>query len=143
MNQISNHHNDMNLKIVEKLKQASKQDHPTVNHSSNIAVLCGICSKGVNSNQRFLTCNQCNHRIHIKCNDISPTEFTTLCAEPNIRNWICLPCTITNNSEIFPFTLKADESLLALNDINLPSLTNFLPSFEITFQLTNLPNLSD
>ncbi len=143
MNQIPNPCNDIYVKIVENLRRAREQDQPTSANCSNIEFLCAICSKRVNSNQRFLTCTGCNHRVHIKCNDISPKEFTTLSAAPHVRNWVCLSCTIDNNSEIFPFTLEADEFLLALNNINLPSVTNLLPPLDITSQLTNLPNLSD
>ena len=39
--------------------------------------------------------------------------------------------------------LETDNVLLGLNDIDMPSITDTLPSFEIVSQLTNLPNLSD
>ena len=51
--------------------------------------------------------------------------------------------TISNTAGIFPFTLENDESLLALNSINLPSLVSLLPSYEITSELINLPNFFD
>ena len=65
------------------------------------------------------------------------------CTAPYDTNWICLSCTMINTAGIFPFTLENDESLLALNSINLPSCTYLMPSYEITSQLINLPNLSD
>ena len=39
--------------------------------------------------------------------------------------------------------METDESLTALNNINIPSATYYVPLFEITSQLTNLPNHSD
>ena len=64
--------------------------------------------------------------------------------EPDEKQWICLYCTIFNNSLMFPFTGEPDDVLLALNDIDLPSIiADFLPSFEISSKLTNLPNLAD
>ena len=44
---------------------------------------------------------------------------------------------------MFPFTCEPDYVLLALNDIDLPSIIDSLPSFEISSNLTNLPNLAD
>ena len=63
--------------------------------------------------------------------------------EPDENQWICLQCSIINNSLIFPFTLESDTVFLGLNDINMPAITDTLPFFEIVSQLTNLPNLSD
>ena len=140
MNQLIKPPKENTSKIVDKLKQIRELGQPFVNVCSN---LCGICNKRVHSNQKFLTCKQCNHRIHITCNDISSKEYPTYCAAPYVTNWICLSCTIVNAAVIFPFTLETDESLLALNSINLPSLTYLMPSYEITSELINLPNLSD
>ncbi len=47
-----------------------------------------------------------------------------------------------NISLIFPFTLETDTVLLGLNDIDIPSIIDLLPSFEIVSQLTYLLNLS-
>ena len=63
--------------------------------------------------------------------------------ESCVNSWICLSRTIINTAEIIPFTLETDESLIAVNNINTPSSAYHVPSFEITSQLTNLPNLSD
>ena len=157
------------------MKQTNERDQPVGNVNP---IFCSICTKRVNLNQKFLTCNQCNHRIHITCNDISPKEYIALCAEARTKDWICFHCNVIKSAEIVPFTLEpkeyialcaeartkdwicfhcnviksaeivpftleTDESLLALNNISLPSLTHLTPSLEITSQLRNLPNLSD
>lgn len=111
--------------------------------NKNARFPCGICDKNVNLNQNAVFCDQCEKWIHIKCNNTSNSEYETLQKEPDNKQWICIKCTIINNSSTFPFTLESDEVLLGLSGINLPSLADCLPSFEIASKLTNLPNLSD
>ena len=100
--------------------------------------LAVFASKNVHQNQKSKLCCQCGKLIHMKCNNILPSEF-----EFPLGNLVYLPCTIHNNSKIFPFTLESDELLQEINCTNFPSLTDSLPSFEISSKLTNLPNLSD
>ena len=88
-------------------------------------------------------CDQCGMWIHISCNNTSKEEYESFQNESDNIQWICLKCTIINNSSLFPFTLESDEVLLRINVINLPSLADTLPSFEISSSLTTLPNLSD
>ena len=140
MKQIIRPSRDNILKVIDHLKQTNERDQLVGNLNP---IFCSICTKRVNLNQKFFTCNQCNHRIHITCNDISPKEYIALCAEARTKDWICFYCSVINSAEIFPFTLETDESLLALKNISLPSLTHLTPSLEITSQLRNLPNLSD
>ena len=67
-----------------------------------------------NVNKKGVLCDQCDKWIHIDCNNISNSD-----------------------------TLETDSVLLGSNDIDMPSITDTLPSFEIVSQLTNLPNLFD
>ena len=75
--------NDNTSKLVDKLNQFSEKGQLSGNFNSN---LCVICSKRANSNQKFLTCKQCNHRIHFSGNDITSKEYPTFCAEPSVKN---------------------------------------------------------
>ena len=109
----------------------------------NIPFSCGLCDKNVNQNQKAVFCDQCGKWIHIKCNNTSSFDFEILKEEPDNKRWICIKCTIINNSSMFPFTLESDKVLLGLNGFNLPSLVGSLPSFERSSKVTNLPNLSD
>ena len=120
--------------IVERLK------NPTMapSNTNGSCRTCGICLNNVHQNQKSKLCCQCGKLIHMKCNNILPSEF-----EFPLRNLVCLSCTIYNNSKIFPFTLESDELLQEINCTNFPSLTDSLPSFEISSKLTDLPNLSD
>ena len=49
---------------------------------------------------------------------------------------------ILSDSKIVPFTLESEELLQGLNCIYFPSLTDSMPSFEISSKLINIPNLS-
>ena len=124
--------------VIEKIKYGYEPAN------KNVPFPCGICEKNVNQHQNAVFCDQCDKWIHIKCNDVSKIEYETFQKEPdNSKHWICIKCTIINNSLLFPFTLESDEVVVGLNGISLPSLADSLPSFEISSTLTNLTNLSD
>ena len=79
----------------------------------------------------------------VECNEISFTEYKDLQNEPDNKQWVCLYCSVLNNSSVFPFTLVSDSDL-DTNDSELSFNGHFSqPSFEITSKLTNLPNRSD
>ena len=120
--------------IVEQIR------HGTAPINSLISFPCGICHKKAN---KAIFCDQCEKWIQSKCSNISDREYETLKNEPDDKQWVCLKGTILHNSLIFPFTLESDLVLLGLNEIDIPSLTESLPSFEISSRLANLPNLSD
>ena len=113
--------------IVEQIRNS------TAPVNSKISFPCGICYKKAN---KAIFCDQCEKWIHPKCSDINDREYESLKSEPDDKKWTCLMCTITNNSLIFPFTLESDPVLLGLNDIDIPSLAESLPSFEISSRLT-------
>ncbi len=102
---------------------------------------CGICHKNVNNNG--ILCNTCNFWHHIKCNNISVSEYEALSNEPDDVPWFCINCSINYNKSIFPFGSIENEPLSYLFDFDKPSVVDSLPSFEITSHLTNLPNLQD
>ena len=100
---------------------------------------CGICQKNIPINHKSVFCNNCNCWVHIKCNNISLTEYKVLQEEPDDVPWFCLKCTMV----MFPFGQLENEELSNLYDFDFPSFVDSVPSFEITSSLTNLPNLSD
>ena len=100
---------------------------------------CGICDKNIHGNQRAIFCDNCNFYVHMKCNDISAAEYKELENEPDDVPWFCKNCTM----DMFPFGLLTNEEFLGLRDFDLPSFIDSAPSFEITSNLTKLPNLSD
>ena len=100
---------------------------------------CGICCKNISNHCKSVFCNHCNFWVHIKCNNISVSEYVQLQNEPDDVPWFCKKCTM----DMFPFGLLTNEEFLGLCDFDLPSLIDSAPSFEITSNLTNLPNLSD
>ena len=102
---------------------------------------CGICHKNVN--EKGIFCNNCNFWQHIKCNGISASEYEALSNEPDDIPWLCINCTKTYHQSIFPFGAIDNETLSNLFGLDKPSVVDSLPSFEITPQLTNLPNMQD
>ena len=73
--------------------------------------------------------------LHAKCNGTATSTYE--------QGNICITCIICNNSKIFPFTLENDGVLQGINCIDLPSLADSLPSFDISSKLTNLPKISN
>ena len=102
-------------------------------------VPCGICHRNIHSNQKAIFCNNCNFYVHIKCNDISASEYKELENESDDVSWFCNKCT----SDMFPFGSLANDKVLGLHDFHLPSFIDSAPSFEVTSYLVDLPNLSD
>ena len=84
-------------------------------------------------------CNNCNFYVHIKCNDISASEYKELENESDDVSWFCNKCT----SDMFPFGSLANDKFLGPHDFYLPSFIDSAPSFEVASYLVDLPNLSD
>ena len=36
---------------------------------------CGICTKTVGKTHRFITCNLCNYKVQIKCNETDEKSY--------------------------------------------------------------------
>ena len=100
---------------------------------------CGICNKNIPDHHKSVFCNNCNLWVHIKCNNISNSEYEELQNEADDVPWFCLKCT----KIMFPFGQLDNDELSNLYDFDFPSFVDSMPSFEITSSLTNMPNLSD
>ena len=59
--------------------------------------------------------------------------------EPDDVPWFCKSCI----KDLFPFGSLTNKELLELHGFDLPSFVDCTPSFEISSNLVNLPNLSD
>ena len=101
---------------------------------------CSVCSKNVKANA--IKCNNCDHWSHAVCNGISKSEYEILVGEDESVPWYCLPCTIKYRSTIFPFGYESNIELFNLYDIDLPSLLEMLPSYDLVSKLSNMPNLN-
>lgn len=111
---------------------------------SNLKFPCSICKNRVKHNHKSVFCDQCNNWVHIECNGISITEYKELQKEPRDKKWVCLYCSVLNNSVTLPFTLVSDSAFPDETGLEISSSCNVTrPSFEIESKLTNLPNLSD
>ena len=100
---------------------------------------CGICHKITPNSQKAILCNNCNFYIHIKCNGISAAEYKQLEKDPDDVSWFCKSCI----KDLLPFGSLTNKELLKLHGFDLPSFVDCTPSFEISSNLVNLPNLSD
>ena len=88
---------------------------------------------------KAIFCNNCNFYVHLKCNGISASEYKELEKEPDNVSWFCKRCTV----QMFPFGSLSNDEFFGLHDFDLPSFVDSAPSFEITSNLMDLPNLSD
>ena len=82
-----------------------------------IADPCGICNKSVASNHRAIQCETCKFWIHIKCNNISPPQYTKYMSDDD--PWICAKCIKTN----LPFS-EIDNKLFYLNQQGISTQSN-------------------
>ena len=63
--------------------------------------LCGICLKSINNIQRAIQCDSCESSIHLKCNELSRSDYDYLkqCSD----TWFCINCISKN----LPFSTNA------------------------------------
>ena len=64
---------------------------------ANISDSCGICKNAIQSNHKFLKCNICKHKVHLKCNQTDKKTYERI--RYNDDTIFCLKC----NEEILPF----------------------------------------
>ena len=103
----------------------------------NQTLPCGICHKNVKETDKGILCSNCNKWIHIKCNNTSTLEYLKLVEEIDDVSWFCKPC----HTIMFPFGSMENDELPKLFSSDVQSFVDFAPSFEITSNLLNLPNL--
>ena len=75
---------------------------------------CGLCSKSVASNHRAVLCEVCYYWHHIKCVQISPSEYKLLSASED--SWVC------SNCSSFQFTVSYFDSDQSINTSTNSSL---------------------
>ena len=104
---------------------------------------CSVCSKSVRKNDRAVFCDVCNFWVHIKCNNITPSEYKNLKWQDNTESFIC----ISSLKENLPFSFISDECLkltaqngLNIDDSNLENINFTLNRNEkkTIKQITNL-----
>ena len=87
-----------------KVSKSNKQSHANnTDFTCENCSKCTICSKKVAKNHKAIACDLCNCWIHIKCNQLSTSDYEKFKLNPN-WNFTCLSCNRLN----FPF--------MALND---------------------------
>ena len=72
---------------------------------------CGICEGAVAKTHRAVFCDVCTRWIHIKCNNISSTQYNSLVEDESEDKWCCLKCL---NSAI-PFSNTDNDNFLLTN----------------------------
>ena len=89
---------------------------------------CGKCKKPVAINHRAIQCDVCNFWTHIKCDNVSTTNYNVLMDEGNKTKWICnscinttLPCADATQSNLknINFTINPTDKNLIKEITNL------------------------
>ena len=75
---------------------------------------CGFFCRPVAKNHRAVQCEACYFWHHIKCENISPTEYSVLCGDD--KPWICTNCTNFHFSD--SFFESSNESTISEESIN-------------------------
>ena len=74
---------------------------------------CKVCHRAVRHKQNAVECDLCDQWVHIKCNDISKTQYQKMVNQP--QTWYCKICI----KEIIPYSSLSNEDLWKLRS-NLP-----------------------
>ena len=85
------------------------------NTSSNPKILCEICSKTIAKNHRFIHCQTCNAKVHIKCNNTDVKIYNMIKTGNLPQN--CIKCQPQYNS-LLPDDLQL--STVNNSDIIIP-----------------------
>ena len=120
----------------------------TLKSRSNPKFPCGICSQNVNYNNPSKQCSLCHYWIHVKCTDISVEEHSNPIQsnqnQPDVtenKQWIRPKCTITKNTEMFPFGLQSGDNIKNMNSSNSMHKLDIIPEFEITSTITKIDDI--
>ena len=131
-------------KVVNLLKNKSNSSEVSSNRpSANIKHPCGVCKKSVNKNQKAIFCSTCLNWIHEKCNGISVKEYEDLVNEDENIPWQCISCNIENMPSKFPLGYLSNMEINDLHDLDFPSQSNLLPTYELRSKLSHIPTLDD
>lgn len=85
---------------------------------------CGDCTKSVKSNQRAMLCDGCSYWYHLKCTELSLTDYNNL-SQSN-EDWYCRTCILPNFTDsYFDNSVNEDSNTPSTNDMSyFPSSNN-------------------
>ena len=82
---------------IERILGAIVLDND-LNPPTNLISPCSICNKNCLSNQKWIRCDNCEKRCHIKCDGTTAVEYKFYEDENNAHiQWHCLYCTVKLN----------------------------------------------
>ena len=116
---------------IERILGAIVLDND-LNPPTNLINPCSICNKNCLSNQKWIQCDNCEKRCHIKCDGTTAVEYKFYEDEKNAHiYWHCLYCSVKFNHSNIPFTASCVSELININQSDSLEFLNFLPSLEI------------
>jgi DNA-directed RNA polymerase subunit RPC12/RpoP len=68
------------LRCILAIQKAHKKNPGPIQYP------CGICGRSVNSNHRAISCDNCEHWVHIKCGNISPVEYNNVACSRLVKS---------------------------------------------------------
>ena len=89
----------------------------------NPVYTCGICNKIIGKNHRYIRCNICNYKVHIKCNETD--DRTYLKMKKNEETTFCIKC----NEDLLPFFPTLNKNHNDVTRISELSSLNSVKSF--------------
>ena len=131
--------------LIQSIKSA--QQAIQINNNSNkkrsklpkkhIEFPCSICNLEVKHNDKAILCTCCELWSHIRCNNISVSEYREL-QEKNrdfpeavdSDTWQCMKCVLNERSEFTPFIYSSVNDLINLNSLDSLELLDSLPNPE-------------
>ena len=90
--------------------------------SDNPKYPCGICNKVIGKNHRFLRCNLCNYKVHVKCNKTDDKTYYNIQLSSD-KTILCLKCKEDN----IPFFSESTSNSTHISDT--PRSSNIIKMF--------------
>jgi hypothetical protein len=85
---------------------------------------CGDCTKPVKSNQRVILCDGCSYWYHLKCTELSLTDYNNL-SQSN-KDWYCRTCILPNFTDsYFDNSVNEESNTSSIHEMSyFPSSNN-------------------
>ena len=77
---------------------------------NNASFPCGVCTKNIRTNHKFIKCSICNYRVHIKCNKTDSKSYEIIIKKQEPQ--ICIKC----QEESIPFQKLTDQQFFATSE---------------------------
>ncbi|XP_022788134.1 uncharacterized protein LOC111328049 [Stylophora pistillata] len=91
-----------NSTSTSQLTRVAISGDVSLNPGPSVKPKCGVCSRTLARNHRAVLCYCCKGLSHIKCANVTPSEYKRIQDLPN-KTWVCSACMTISTHNDLPF----------------------------------------